>query len=468
MTHIATAADWADFLALHPQVESVDLLFTPMSGVPRGKRLRAHEMDAVYRSGRFLPGSLLVTDITGLDVVETGLVWADGDADRVVRPVPGSLVLQPWRGPKAAQILTSMYELDGTPNDLDPRHILQAVLDRFAADGLTPVVACELEFYLLDPARTADGKVQVPKLGAGQQRPMHTQVYGLRELDEISGFLTELLHNGDVQGVPIEGAISEFAPGQYEIGLVHRSNALRACDEAIMFKQLVKAVAEKHALTASFMAKPFAEVAGCGLHIHVSIDDAAGNNIFAHEDAAGTPALRHAIGGMKAHMAESLAIFAPNANSYRRFKANSYAPVAPTWGINNRTVSLRIPAGSAASRHVEHRICGADANPYLAVAAVLAAAHHGMTHKVDPGTMVTGDGYAHAARLLKDHPAKDHQERLALHWAGSLDRFAASTMLPDYLGARFCQMYQIVKRVELERFEATVSAQDFDWYLHSA
>ncbi len=463
MTYTAKPAEWTDFLKQHPQVDSVDLLFTPMSGVPRGKRLRAHEMEAVFKSGRFLPGSLLVTDITGQDVVETGLVWADGDADRIVRPVPGTLVLQPWRGAKAAQILTSMYELDGTPNDLDPRHILQAVLDRYAADGLTPVVACELEFYLLDPVRTPDGKVQVPKLGAGQQRPTHTHVYGLRELDEISGFLNELLHNGDVQNVPIEGAIAEFAPAQYEIGLVHRKDTMRACDDAIMFKQLVKAVAEKHQLTASFMAKPFAELAGCGLHIHVSVDDAQGNNIFADEDTAGTPALRHAIAGMKTHMAESLAIFAPNANSYRRFKANSYAPVAPTWGVNNRTVSLRIPAGSAASRHVEHRICGADANPYLAVAAVLAAAHHGMTHKSDPGAQVKGDGYAVAASLPKDHP-----ERLSLGWAASLERFDTSTMLPDYLGARFCKMYNIIKRVELDRFESMVMPQDFDWYLHSA
>jgi glutamine synthetase len=463
MTHSAKLEDWTDFLTKHPQIESVDLLFTPMSGVPRGKRLRAHELAAVYKSGRFLPGSLLITDITGQDVVETGLVWADGDADRIVRPVPGTLVLQPWRGAKAAQILTSMYELDGTPNDLDPRHVLQRVLDRYAADGLTPVVACELEFYLLDPVRTPDGKVQAPRLGAGQQRPTHTHVYGLRELDEISGFLTELLDNGDAQGIPIEGAIAEFAPAQYEIGLVHRNDVMRACDEAIMFKQLVKAVAEKHQLTASFMAKPFAEMAGCGLHIHVSIDDAQGKNIFAAEDAAGTPALRHAIAGMKTHMPESLAIFAPNANSYRRFKANSYAPVAPTWGINNRTVSLRIPAGSAASRHVEHRICGADANPYLAVAAVLAAAHHGMTNKSDPGTVVQGDGYAVAASLPKDHP-----ERLPRSWAASLDRFEASTLLPDYLGARFCSMYGTVKRVEMERFEAVVTAQDFDWYLHSS
>jgi glutamine synthetase len=462
MTKIAAPSAWTDFAAKHPQIDSVDLLFTPMSGTPRGKRLRAHEMPAVYKAGRFLPGSLLVTDVTGADVVETGLVWEDGDADRMARPVPGTLVPQPWRGPNAAQMLTSMYELDGTPHDLDPRHILQAVLDRYAADGLTPVVACELEFYLLDPARTADGKVQVPRLGAGQQRPMHTHVYGLRELDEICGFVSDLMKNGDAQGVPIEGAIAEFAPGQYEIGLTHRNDALRACDEAIMFKQLVKNIAEQHHLLATFMAKPFAEQAGCGLHIHISVDDAAGKNIFAHEDAAGTPALRHAIGGMKAHMAESLAIFAPNANSYRRFKAGSYAPIAPTWGINNRTVSLRIPAGSAASRHVEHRICGADANPYLAVAAVLAACHHGMTHKTDPGVMVVGDGYAHAASLPAHHP-----ERMALDWAASLNRFAASQMLPDYMGARFCQMFHTIKQVERSRFEAVVTPQDYDWYLHS-
>jgi glutamine synthetase len=463
MPALASPDEWATFRAKHPQIDSVDLLFTPMSGTPRGKRLRAHEMEAVYKNGRFLPGSLLVTDVTGADVVETGLVWEDGDADRIARPVPGTLVPQPWRGPGAAQVLLSMYELDGTAHDLDPRHILQKVLDRFAADGLTPVVACELEFYLLDPARTADGMVQVPRLGAGQQRPSHTHVYGLRELDEIGGFITALLASGDAQGIPIEGAIAEFAPAQYEIGLIHRADALRACDEAVMFKHLVKAVAEKQEMTASFMAKPFAQTAGCGLPIHVSVDDASGKNIFAHEEAAGTPALRHAIGGMKAHMAESLALFAPGANSYRRFRANSYAPVAPTWGINNRTVSLRIPAGAAASRHVEHRICGADANPYLAVAAALAAAHHGMAHQIDPGTAVAGDGYAYASSLPKDHP-----ERMALNWSASLERFANSTLLPDYLGDRACRMYHIIKQVELERFESAVSAQDYDWYLHSS
>ena len=155
------------------------------------------------------------------------------------------------------------------------------------------------------------------------------------------------------------------------------------------------------------MAKPFAESAGSGMHLHISMNDTDGNNAFASEDPAGTPLLRHAIGGMKTLLAESMAIFAPNANSYRRFKANSYAPVAATWGVNNRTVSLRIPAGSPASRHVEHRICGADANPYLAMAAVLAAQLHGIKNHIDPGPAVVDNGYEAegAAISLTNHPA---------------------------------------------------------------
>jgi glutamine synthetase len=463
MPAIADPSEWANFHAAHPAVDSVDVIFTPLSGVPRGKRLRAHEMAAVYKSGRFLPGSLLVTDVTGADVVETGLVWEDGDADRIARPVPGTLVPQPWRGAHAAQVLLSMFELDGSANALDPRRVLESVIERYAADGLAPVIACELEFYLLDPARTPEGQVQAPRLGKGRERPQFHHVYGLREMDDIAAMVDELLANGDAQGLPIEGAIAEFAPAQYEIGLVHRADALRACDEALMFKHLLKAVADKHGMVASFMAKPFAQWAGCGLHIHLSVDDAQGRNIFASEDKEGTPALRHAIGGMKAHMGDSLALFAPNANSYRRFKANSYAPVAPTWGVNNRTVSLRIPAGGASSRHVEHRLCGADANPYLAVAAVLAAAHDGITCRTDPGQMVTGDGYAAAAAVPAGHP-----ERLALNWWAALERFGRSAMLRDYLGGRFCDMYSIVKQSEMDRFESAISPQDFDWYLHSA
>ena len=151
---IADPQEARAFLAANPEIEFIEVIFTALSGVPRGKRLRRHELMAVYEYGRFLPGSILVCDITGQDCEDTGLVWEDGDADRLAKPAPGTLVRAPWLGDDVAQVLTSLYELDGTPNDIDPRHVLRRVLDRFAADGLTPVVACELEYYLVDPQRT--------------------------------------------------------------------------------------------------------------------------------------------------------------------------------------------------------------------------------------------------------------------------------------------------------------------------
>lgn len=463
MSAIGEISEWDAFQKAHPQIQSVDLMVTPISGVVRGKRLRAHEIAPIYRSGRFLPESLLVGEITGADCAETGLVWANGDADVIARPAAGKILPQPWRGPNAAQLILSMYQLDGTPHDLDPRHVLQHVLDRFAADGLTPVLACELEFYLLDPERDAQGAIRVPKLGTEAERPQFNHVYGLRELDDIGPFIEDLLANGDAQNLPIEGSISEYGPGQYEIGLTHRADALLACDEAAQFKYLVKALARKHGMAASFMAKPFTQAAGNGLHIHVSINDNAGRNIFASDDPYGTPALRHAIAGMRALLPESLAILAPNANSYRRFRANSYAPVFPHWGLNNRTVSFRIPIGGPNSRHVEHRICGADANPYLAVASVLAGVHHGMKNRLDPGAAVVGDGYNVTPERREGDPPP-----LIFQWGAALQSLQNASILPQYLGERFCRIYHTIKTVEMERFESVVPVQDWDWCLHNA
>jgi glutamine synthetase len=446
------------FLDAHPDVQFFEIVFTALSGVPRGKRLRRHELMAVYEQGRFLPGSVLVCDVTGRDVEETGLVWEDGDADRVARPAPGTLVPAPWLGDDTAQVITSMFELDGTPNDLDPRHVLTRVLDRFAADGLTPVVACELEYYLVDPRRTADGGLALAAPKGGHAPTLHG-VYGLRELEDFSGFLRELWATADAQGVPLEGAISEYAPGQLELTLRHGPDALRAADEAVMYKRLAKGVAARHGVEATFMAKPFADLAGSGLHLHVSVEDRDGANIFAAMAPEGSAALRHAVGGLKATLADGMAIFAPGANSYRRFRPNSYAPVAPTWGVNNRTVSLRVPAGPPASRHIEHRVAGADANPYLALAALLAGVHHGLTHEIDPGPPVEGDGYAAAARS---------NERLPGHWFAAVDLFAASAVMSDYLGARFVDMFSRVKRAEQDRFNEVVSPLDYDWYLKNA
>jgi glutamine synthetase len=456
---VADPQECRDFLAANPQVRFVDVFFTSMTGVPRGKRLRIHELQAVYDYGRFLPGSILVVDTTGADCEDTGLVWEDGDADRRARPVPGTLTLAPWLGDDMAQVMLSLYELDGTPNDLDPRHVLQRVLDRYAADGLTPVAACELEYYLVDTERTADGDLQPPRSLQTGRRPHGIEVYGLPELEAISPFLRELWDMADVIGVPLEGAISEFAPSQVELTLKHKPDALRACDDALLYKRMAKGVALRHGCEATFMAKPWADRAGNGFHVHVSFNDKDGANLCADEDPEGSPMLRQAIGGMKQLLGEGMAILAPNANSYRRFKANSYAPVAATWGVNNRTVSLRIPAGPAPTRHVEHRVAGADGNPYLVMAVLLASAHHGLTNKIDPGPAVFGDGYAAAAK---------EKSRLPSNWFAAVDLFDQSTVLRDYLGDRFVDMFVSVKRTEQARFFEVVTSLDFDWYLRNA
>jgi glutamine synthetase len=458
-THgIATRADAEAFLAANPHIAFIDILYNPMSGPPRGKRIRAHELLTVYGHGRYLPGSITVVDMTGADCEATGLVWEDGDADRLAKPAPNTLVTAPWLGEDVAQCVVSLYELDGAPNDLDPRHVLQRVIDRFTADGLTPDVACELEFYLCAQRRQGQA-ADLPISPVTGHTATGNEVYGLRELDDHMGFLRDLYDGARAQGLPIEAAISEFAPGQLEIGLEHRADALRVADEAMMFKRLVKGCAVKHGVEATFMAKPFEGRAGNGQHLHVSVLDKDGTNIFGSDDPDGTPALRHAIAGMQALLPAGMAIFAPNQNSYRRFVGNSYAPVAATWGVNNRTVGLRVTAGPAASRHIEHRVSGADANPYLALAAMLAGVHYGLTQKRDPGPAITGDGYAQADKAPVTLPK---------HWYGAVDAFEASDVLKDYLGARFVSMYAIVKHTEQERYHAHIPIADYDWCFRNA
>jgi glutamine synthetase len=457
MQRPATAADTAElarFLERHPGISFLDVYYTNLAGVPRGKRLRAHEFAGVFEQGRFLPGSVLVVDITGMDVEESGLVWEDGDADRIGWPVSGRLAPAPWLGADSAEVMLGMHELDGRPCDLDPRQVLRNVIDRFTADGLTPVVACELEFYLLDGRRARDGGVRLAA-GPDGRVAQHRQVYGLEPQDFDGEYLRELWAACDALGLPAGAAIGEYAPGQYEVTLAHKPDALAAADDAVRFKRAAKGVAAKRGLAATFMAKPFADLAGSGLHIHVSVNDARGHNIFAASAPEGSDRLRHAIGGAAMVMPASIGVFAPNANSYRRFKRNSYAPVRAGWGVNNRTVPLRIPAGPPASRHLEHRLSGADANPYLAVASVLAGIHHGLTHAIDPGAPVTGDGYASGDRLPTD-------------WAHALALFEQSRLLAEYWGGRAAEMYARMKRVEAERYNSIVTPLDYDWVLRSA
>jgi glutamine synthetase len=452
----ADAQEGRDFLAAHPGVEYFEMFFTSLAGVPRGKRLRRSEVMKLYEGSAFLPGSIVAVDILGADCEDTGMVWETGDADRIARAVPGGIVPAPWLSEDAAQVMCSLHDLDGEVTPFDPRAVLVRVLDRFAAEGLTPVVACELEFYLVESRR---GRVSLRRSPFTRRLPQGNEAHGLAETEDAADVLRAVWKAADAQGVPVEGASSEASPGQLELTLHHQADALKAGDHAVLFKRLAKGVARPLGCEATFMAKPFADIAGSGMHIHMSMLDGKGANIFAFEAAEGTERLRHAIGGMATTMADAMAVLAPNANSFRRYVARSYAPVAPTWGINNRTVALRIPAGSAASRRVEHRVAGADANPYLALAVVLAGAHHGLKHRLDPGAMTQGDGYS--APIAAGDP-------LPTDWLKAIDRFQASPVMRDYLGDAFVDLYATVKRTEQARFNAVVTPLDHDWYLQNA
>lgn len=454
--NFADAQEARDFLAAHPEVRSIELMLIDANGVPRGKLLHRDELLAIYEEGRPLPSSILALTLQGEDVEATGLVWEVADVDCWTYPLPGSLTLQPWRSTPTGQVQVSMHPTQGLPaTPADPRHALVRVIERLQADGFQPVMAVELEFYLLDRTRDAQGRPQ-PALQINGVRPGSPQVYGVYELEQLQPFLDDLYAACEVQGLPVRTAISEYAPGQLELTLLHRLDAIQAIDEGIRYKRLVKGVANRHGLQACFMAKPFGDQAGSGLHLHVSLADAEGHNLYASEDPQGTPLLRHSIGGMQHRMLDALAIFCPNANSYRRFQANSYAPLAKSWGINNRSVSLRVPGGPASSRHIEHRICGADANPYLAAAAILAAIHEGIRDERDPGPAIVGNGYEQATDFLPTD------------WLTALQALERSSWIREALGERFVEVYLAIKRAEYRQFMAEVGEQDWRWYLTHA
>lgn len=444
-----------EFLARHPDIRSIDLLLPDINGVLRGKRAEREEVRTVYERGLFLPGSMFALDIQGGTIQATGLGFDEGDADRACLPVPGSLCATPWLGPEVAQLQVQMCDHDGTPFYADPRHVLGAVVERLRGLGLNPVVAIELEFYFVDPARTPEGRIQPPRSRLTGRREYRTQINSMADLETVSPILREIVDTCHLQDVPAGGSLAEYGPSQWEVNLRHVADAQTACDHAIRFKRIVKGVALRHGLEATFMSKPYEDMAGSGTHMHVSLVDQRGDNAFAAAEPLGHPLLRQAAAGLLATMAEGMAIFAPNANSYRRFRAESYVPMHPCWGYNNRGVAVRVPVSGPGDRRLEHRVAGADVNPYLLAATVLAGMLHGIERGLEPPPPLDGNAYRDRRSV----------EPLPVHWPLAIERFAAGGILREYLGERFCSLYAAVKRGELEDFAARISPLEYAWYL---
>jgi glutamine synthetase len=337
---------------------------------------------------------------------------------------------------------------DGTPTAGEPRAALEHALDRFADLRLTPVVALELEFYLIDPARDDNGAPQPPLDPRTGARERDNAVYSIDDLDRYREFLTALNEAAFVQNVPISAASSEYAPGQFEINLHHQADARTAADHAIFLKQIVRETARATGFEATFMAKPYPGRIGSGLHIHASIVDEASRNIFDDGSVEGSERLRHAIGGLQALMPDSMALFAPSLNSYRRFQPDMFAPAL---GVNNRSAGLRIPVGPGEAARVDP---SAVLTPTLfALAAVLAGLHHGLANKLDPGPGATGN--------------VSREPDLALPFTidDALARLAKAPVLDSYLGAETVALYRETKRLEVQRFRKIISPAEYDWYL---
>jgi len=445
-----------EYLQAHPETRFIEPLIADMNGILRGKRIGVEDLGKAFKNGVNMCAATTILDTLGntFDNVPYGL--NDGDPDAKAFAVGGSLATVPWASQPTAQVLLELVNLDGSPNENDPRNVLRRALKPLQEIGLKPVLATELEFYLVEH----DGKRFLPRMPRipGSDLPQRGMQYEVMEdLYEVDAFLMEIDAICHAQNIPVGAALAEFSPGQYEVNLHHVDDPVLACDHAVLLKRAVKAAARNNDLAATFMAKPFIDTAGSGMHVHISLLDEAGQNVFAGEckDGDFSNTLRHAIGGLGESMPESMAMFAPNANSYRRHSPGNFVPASPNWGPNHRGVALRIPLSGPKNRRVEHRVSGADANPYYVVAAILAGIHHGISTKSEPRPMTP-----ERAKL-------EYKIEIPVRWPHALDAFDAGTILPRYLGKDYHELYSQCRREEEANYNAEVPIKDFEWFMRA-
>ena len=443
-----------EFLKRYPDVSHIDAFIIDLCGNAIGKRLPRSQTESLFTTGTPTCAAMQLVDVLGNSADPMGYGFSDGDPDAFAKPIAGMMTPVPWNGPGHAQVLCELARAsDGAPLWYDPRHILDRVVKRFAELNLRPVVAAELEFYLIDARRCEDGAPKPaasPRSGATESQG---KVLSLDKLDEFSSVLAAIENACAAQAIPTTTMISEYGAGQFEVNLAHQDDPVRAADHAALLRRVVQAVARADGMDASFMSKPFTEQSGSGLHIHLSLQDSSGENVFDPARDDGDALLGHAVAGLQAIMAESMAIYAPNINVYRRFKPDQFVPVTKDWGENNRSVAFRLPIGNGQSRRLEHRVAGAEANPYLVMAAVLAGAHHGLSNRLDPGDKHSGNAGAEA------------DTRLPLTPWDSFRAIARAEILPDYFGTEYAKIYAEVKQAEFDAFMADAFSREFNWYL---
>ncbi len=442
--------DTLKWLSDQSEVTSLRAAVCDLNGVMRGKRIPVEQAERVLEGGLRMPLSVVGVDIWGEDIANSPLVFTTGDADGLCEPIGRGILPIDWTPEPTGLIPLWLREENGNPFGGDPRRALAGIVERYTAMGLTPVIAMELEFYLYDPKEDRPIAPHSPVTG---KRLDADAVLSIDEIDEFGAFFRDVYAACAHQGVPADSAIAENGIGQFEINLLHVDDPLRAADDAVLFKRIVKGVARKHGFAASFMAKPYGGKSGSGLHVHFSLVDKNGVNVFDNDTDQGSPAMVHAVGGLLEAMAETTLLFAPHFNSYRRLRPGTHAPSAAAWGYENRTVAVRIPGGSPKARRIEHRVAGADANPYLVLAGILGGALIGMEREITPPDPVRGDAYA---LKLKGLPPD---------WASAINAFAAGEIVDATLPPMLRDMLVACKRQEMNTFAAQVTDFEYEAYL---
>ncbi|WP_298292422.1 glutamine synthetase family protein [uncultured Litoreibacter sp.] len=407
-----------------------------LNGQARGKRTHSADAKKLASGAARLPLTVLGLDLWGEDIEDSPLLFDAGDADGTLLPTDRGAVAMPWLATPSQLHPMWTFNEDGTPFDGDPRHALDRVLRRYRDKGWQVIAATELEFYLCDATGDMPAPPRDPVTGKAQSRG---EITSLRVLDAFDAFFTDLYDACDAMGIPAQTSISEGGVGQFEVNLTHQ-DAMRAADDTWLFKHMVKGLARKHGHIASFMAKPYADDAGNGLHVHFSVVDRDGVNVFDDGGADGTNLLRHAVAGCLQAMQASTLIYAPHANSYARLVAGSHAPTAVCWGYENRTASIRIPGGPPQARRVEHRVAGGDTNPYLMLAAILGAAMNGIEDGKAPPAPITGNTYAQTL------------PQLAADWQSAIHLFAASQDIARIFAPQLIDNLTRTKRQELRKY----------------
>lgn len=427
-------------------ITEVECLVSDLTGILKGKIMPAGKY---LNGGRpRLPDSIFIQTVTGGYPDDEDIrFWNPAERDMELVPDPNAVYLVPWAEDPTAQIIHDCFYLTGEPVELSPRYVLRRVLELYAQRGWKPVIAPEVEFYLVKTNTDSDYPLE-PPIGRTGRQESSRQSFSIDAVNEFDPLFEEMYDYCEAMHLDLDTLIHEEGAGQMEVNFQH-GDPLTLADQVVMFKRVLRETALRHGMYATFMAKPMAGEPGSSMHIHQSLLDAEeGHNLFAGVDGEPSSLFRHYIGGLQRYLPAAMPLLAPNVNSYRRLlrtDTSGSAPVNVEWGMDNRTVGLRVPVSTPEATRVENRLAGADANPYLAIAASLACGYLGMLSPHEPRPSMVGSAWSGGSKLPDDiGPA--------------LDLLHDCRPLADILGERFTNSYLAVKRAEHRAYFQVISS----------